>query len=264
MVVKNRVAIVPLGNRNRPAYRLRGGKANYITIHETANLNFGANAAMHERFLHNGGGDASVSFHACVDDHEWVQLLPWNEVAWHAGDNLGDGNWDSIGIETCVNKDGDFTQTRRNLASLVAKLMFEFDIPIANVVQHNHWSGKDCPTKMRHNAYLWQETISWILTELSLLKNPVPVPAPPSPTPSGTIVNGFSVSGGFYDLWKNGGLVKYGLPLSAEYQEDVLIDNVVTKVTFQDFENVILEWRVGIDPRVGAGIRKYKYEKGVR
>ena len=34
--------------------------------------------------------------------------------------------------------------------------MAEHGIPIDHVVQHNHWSGKDCPYNIRHTAGAWE------------------------------------------------------------------------------------------------------------
>src|SRR5699024_3294593 len=73
----------------------------------------------------------------------------------HAGD--GDapngGNYNSIGIEICVNSDGDFTKAVKNAAQLVKKIMKQEGIPLSNVVQHNHWSGKNCPARLRSGSH---------------------------------------------------------------------------------------------------------------
>ena len=34
--------------------------------------------------------------------------------------------------------------------------MEEHGVPIANVVQHNRWNGKDCPYTIRHTAGAWE------------------------------------------------------------------------------------------------------------
>lgn len=130
---------------------MTGQWPDYITIHETGNQRVGTNAEMHRRFvIENGGGTEGVSFHAVVDSKESIQLMPWNWVAWHAGDGgQGTGNRDSIAIETCQNVDGNFAATVANLVVLTAKLMKEFNIPLERVVQHNHWSGKNCPEFLR-------------------------------------------------------------------------------------------------------------------
>ncbi|MBS7225866.1 MAG: N-acetylmuramoyl-L-alanine amidase, partial [Clostridiaceae bacterium] len=62
----------------------------------------------------------------------------------------------SIGIEICVNAGGDFAQAQANAASLVRLLMEEHGIPLDNVVQHNHWNGKDCPKTIRATAGAWE------------------------------------------------------------------------------------------------------------
>ncbi|HYO49351.1 MAG TPA: N-acetylmuramoyl-L-alanine amidase [Chloroflexia bacterium] len=154
-----RTSIIPASNANRPGIKLIGGKPEFLTIHETANTKPGANAEMHRKFVHQGGGEAGVSFHYVVDEKESIQLLPDDEVAWHAGDGRnGAGNNRSVAIEICVNKDGNFLMALANTVLLVVRLMSEFSIPLSKVVQHNHWSGKDCPHKLRLNQLAaWME-----------------------------------------------------------------------------------------------------------
>lgn len=121
----------------------------HITVHETANTSKGANAEMHARYLENGAGGRTVSWHYTVDDIETIQHLLTNIVGWHCGDGYnGKGNRHSIGIEICVNEDGDFEQAKRNAQELIRHLMNEHNIPLSNVVPHKHWSGKDCPRNL--------------------------------------------------------------------------------------------------------------------
>ncbi|SDC60722.1 Putative peptidoglycan binding domain-containing protein [Pelagirhabdus alkalitolerans] len=135
---------IPASNNNRPQYTM---SPDYITIHETANTAPGATAHMHAMYVKNPS--TSVSWHFTVDDRPVIfQHLPLYETGFHAGDGSGDGNRNSIGIELCVNDGGDFRQTRKNAAVLVRKLMDDYDIPISNVVTHNHWSGKRCPANL--------------------------------------------------------------------------------------------------------------------
>ena len=121
----------------------------YITVHETANTSRGANAEMHARYINNG---SSATWHYTVDDKEVVQHYLDTRQCWHAGDGNGAGNTQSIGIEICVNSDGDFNKTIANAVYLVKMLMDKYKIPLSNVVQHNHWSGKDCPRNLRHGT----------------------------------------------------------------------------------------------------------------
>jgi N-acetylmuramoyl-L-alanine amidase len=150
-----REAIIPASNANRPGRKLWGGKPAFVTVHETSNYSVGADAEMHRKFVANGGGEHGVSFHYVVDDTEAIHLIPDDEVAWHAGDGSnGPGNNSSIAIETCVNADGDWSRTRRNLAVLTAKLCLRhgLDRILVQVVQHNHWSGKNCPLIIRRDG----------------------------------------------------------------------------------------------------------------
>lgn len=146
---------IPAGRANRP-----GGSnpRTYITIHETGNAAKGADAAAHASYLKGGAAvKAMVSWHYTVDDHGIVQHLPDHETAYHAGDGAsGTGNTKSIGVEICVNAGGDFAKAKANAASLVRLLMAEHGIPLGNVVQHNHWTGKDCPYTIRHTAGGWE------------------------------------------------------------------------------------------------------------
>lgn len=135
---------IPAGSPNRPGTRIN---PTYITIHNTDNADPGANAAMHADYLKSQEAfDRQVSWHFSVDDHSIHQSLPTDEEGWHAGDGgSGTGNTQSIGIEICENTDGDFNQARALSIQLVRYLMEMYNIPITNVVPHQHWSGKYCP-----------------------------------------------------------------------------------------------------------------------
>lgn len=139
-----RIDFIPQINGNRPGYPMT---PKYITIHETANRSVGADALMHAKYVKNPTTNAS--WHYTVDDKRIVQHLPTSENGWHAGDGgNGPGNRSSIGIEICVNADGDYEKALQNAAWLTDKLMKEHNIPINRVVPHNHWSGKNCPTNL--------------------------------------------------------------------------------------------------------------------
>lgn len=103
--------------------------------------------------LQYNGNDRQASWHYTVDDHEIWQSIPEKEVAWHAGDGRGPGNMSSIAIEICVNSDGDFTKAKRLAAELAAELLNKYNLPISRLVQHNHWSGKNCPRNLRKSGW---------------------------------------------------------------------------------------------------------------
>lgn len=160
-----RVHYVPVGQtNNRPGIPMQAESG---TWHETANYSDGTGAAMHEQWLLNGApgaASAQVCVHYFVDDHEAVQMLPLNEVAWHAGDGAtGTGNMTSIAVECCVNSDGDLVKAQLNTARLFGLLRARGVID--DVVQHNHWSGKDCPHLLRlGESVTWESALGTIGT----------------------------------------------------------------------------------------------------
>lgn len=136
-----------LSNNNNHFWGLN--PCNYITIHETGNSSRGANAEMHARYINNGSG---ATWHYTVDDKHAIQHYLDSRQCWHAGDGQGSGNLHSIGIEICINSDGDFNKAIDNAVELTKQLMKKHRIPISNVVQHNYWSGKNCPSNLRSGS----------------------------------------------------------------------------------------------------------------
>ncbi len=126
------------------------------TQHETGNQSAGAGAAMHSRYMHQGapdnaGNSQQLGYHLTLDDKVLIQMIPLNEVTWHAGDSGGDGNMRSIACELCVNVDSD-REKSRELAAIVSSGVSNA-MDLNTVVQHNHWSGKDCPMLIRQIGY---------------------------------------------------------------------------------------------------------------
>jgi len=138
----------------RPGYAM---KPEYITIHQTGNTAAGADAAMHNKYVHNVA--PNPSWHFTVDDKEAYQHLPLTENGWHAGDGTnGPGNRNSIGIEICINRDGNLAKAEANGAWLAAKLIKEVKTlkPFPGCMkQHYDWSGKDCPAQIRARTNGW-------------------------------------------------------------------------------------------------------------
>lgn len=162
------VDLIPITNGNRPGFKM---EPKFITIHDTGNTNKGANALMHAKYVKNPRTGAS--WHFTVDDERIVQHLPTNENGWHAGDGrYGTGNRKSIGIEICMNKGIDRKKAEKLAAELVAYLMWKFDIPITRVVQHNYWTGKNCPRLIRSRANGWNDFIK-LITESNKTLTPI-------------------------------------------------------------------------------------------
>lgn len=127
-----------------------------ITIHNTGNP---SSTARNERaWLTNPSNDRTASYHIVVDEHEAIECIPLNEVAWHAGDGNGDGNRKSIGIEIC--ESGDYAKTLDNAATLVAKLLKERGWGVDRLRRHYDWSGKICP-RLMYDGGRWSGWIAF-------------------------------------------------------------------------------------------------------
>lgn len=131
-----------------------------ITIHETDNINVRANARAHA-LLQVNGNPRQASWHIQVDDEKEVyQSLPFTEAAYHSGTYIG--NHSSIAVEICVNKDGNYNQALLNAIEVIKVLKKKYP-SIKRVVQHHHWSKKNCPRMLRSNkAMSWQNFLTLI------------------------------------------------------------------------------------------------------
>ena len=154
-----KMALIPDGKYGR--HKTRSMNPRYITIHSTQNFSSGADARTHARLLQRGGLKSThnslgyLTWHYTVDDSSIYQSLPLNEQGQHA-DYEGTGNRKSIGIEMCENAGNSRSATVDRTARLAARLMKEFNIPLRNVVPHQHWlrirysdkkvlGNKNCP-----------------------------------------------------------------------------------------------------------------------
>lgn len=175
--------------RNRPY--LRSKKAKYvidniegIVIHWTANTDKRADAVANRNYFNSTNTYASA--HYIVDDKNIVQCIPDNEVAWHVGDfpklsnlprrkeikNKKGPNYALIGVEMCVNKDGDWVSTYNRSISLVRSLMKKHNLGIDQIYRHYDITGKDCPimflptlVKEVKYDYTWKLLLSDLMTK---------------------------------------------------------------------------------------------------
>lgn len=133
----------------------------YIVIHETGNTGKGANANAHAK-LQARGNSRSASWHYTVDDKEIVQSFDDKDQCWHAGNAYYNKN--AIGIEICVNSDGNYLKAVENAVKLTKYLMKKYNIPINNIIQHNHASGKNCPQNLRSGkkGITWNDFITMV------------------------------------------------------------------------------------------------------
>lgn len=130
-----------------------------ITIHDTGNTGPGTGAEWHGRYLRTSHAiGRGVSWHFSVDDKMAVQHLPLSKQGRHAGNTRG--NATTIGIEICVNPDGDSVQAHTNGAMLAAKIlkMCDLEFSAETIKQHYDWSRKNCPAGLRSgNPFSWNE-----------------------------------------------------------------------------------------------------------
>lgn len=163
--VQFKVALVAPGQTNqRPGLPLNPTR---FTQHDTGNPNPGMDAAAHSTFLDNGAPDNNgrsqqLSFHFTSDDHEIIQKIPVNEVAWHAGDGgNGPGNRTSLSSELCVNSDRDKAKAERVAAALAAGALNLIEEPLEAMVTHASWvvnvpdGHHSCPASLLTPTNRW-------------------------------------------------------------------------------------------------------------
>lgn len=157
------------GVRNNPGLAMT---PKGITIHATANTRTGANARAHAKYIKGPAAQArGASWHFSVDDREIWQHLPATKNAWHAGDGRGGtGNRSTIGVEMCVNRDGNLNRTEANTIWLVVKLILEIPSIDAfldrSIRQHWHWNRSNCPSTLRGRLNGWNDFTTAIAQQL--------------------------------------------------------------------------------------------------
>lgn len=131
-----------------------GQSIKYIVLHDTGNKSKGAGADNHYRYFN--GGDRQASAHYFVDDKEIIQTVEDSQASWHCGDGRGKygiTNQNSLGVEICINADGDYKKAVANTVDLIKYLMSKHNISFAQVVRHYDASRKICPGTMRENNW---------------------------------------------------------------------------------------------------------------
>jgi N-acetylmuramoyl-L-alanine amidase cwlH len=126
----------------------------FIVVHDTGNTNVGADAINHYKYFN--GENRNASAHYFVDDKRIVETVETTNVSWHCGDGHGKygiTNNNSIGVEICVNSDGDYEKALENARKVIRFLMDFYNIPINKVVRHFDASHKICPRSMSANNW---------------------------------------------------------------------------------------------------------------
>ncbi len=148
-------------------YSVRKEAIRYVVIHDTGNPDKGADADANFRYFNNG--DRGSSADIFVDDHRIVRANDYRRYySWHCGDGHGKygiTNSNSVGIEICINQDGDYNQAVSNAVWVTKQLMSELIIPAERVVRHYDASRKNCPASMAANNWRRWNAFKIKLTE---------------------------------------------------------------------------------------------------
>jgi N-acetylmuramoyl-L-alanine amidase len=170
-----RIDHIPRGTayNRRPALPMT---ATTITIHNTGNP---TSTAAGERgwLTDNPKNDRTASYHIVLDAKEAIEVLPLNEVAWHAGDGskATSGNRTSIGIEICERDVtlGEYAQALENAIDLAAKMLHERGWGVDRLRRHYDWSQKNCPRLMNiDNRWTgWQQFKDRVKSKLEELSS---------------------------------------------------------------------------------------------
>ncbi|MEW6769995.1 MAG: N-acetylmuramoyl-L-alanine amidase [Bacillota bacterium] len=154
-----------LSNINRPR---RGIVPRALVIHWTANAAKGADAIANAKYFNRGykqsGGKYLelngrpfnyASAHYIIDDRRIVRCIPEDEMAYHVGARrykpdalklLGSyPNATTLGIEMCVNKDGDFGRVYATTVKFSADILKRHGWTTASLWRHYDVTGKLCP-----------------------------------------------------------------------------------------------------------------------
>ena len=179
---------IPAGKENRPHTNPRSSlykkvmKPEYLTYHNPHSPGWDAKR-LHEYGYRQWVRPAVKSWGYSVDKDVAYQMLPNDEGGWHAGDNLGDGNTNSIGMEVCdrgaYTKDWNlFWADQDGAARLCAHLIKTIPSlkPFPECMkQHHDWSGKNCPYWIRIQSGGWQRLLGMIEEYLKVADDTKPI-----------------------------------------------------------------------------------------
>lgn len=165
----------------------------WIVVHESGMPGAGNNAELLARIQRQqADGERTyrqASWNYQIDHEKIYQSFDDTVYCWHAGGDYGKylplGNSNSIGIEMCINEDGNYDGAMAHDAKLVAHLMYKYNLKMENVIRHNDTSGKICPNYMietnrygeflekvrnEYNAikYLRDAEVTWTISDPSL------------------------------------------------------------------------------------------------
>jgi hypothetical protein len=166
-------------SQNRTPLVRTNANISYIVVHDTGNTSSGANANAHFNYFNGANRNASADFF--VDSAQILQVNDYLKFfSWHSGDGNGQygiTNRNSVGIEMCINSDGNYNVMLEKTVWLVRHLMSRLNIPISRVVRHWDASRKMCPNTMSANNWAAWNSFK------SRVTNTNTTPAPSNPAP---------------------------------------------------------------------------------
>ena len=145
----------------------------WVVVHESGMPGVGNDAELLAKIQYDQAhGDRTyreASWNYQVDEGHIYQSFADSVYCWHAGGDYGKHlpykNSNSIGIEMCINRDGNYDGSMRQDAKLVANLMYNYNLGFENVIRHYDTAGKECPSYMlRSDRY--NEFLTYVLIEL--------------------------------------------------------------------------------------------------
>ena len=81
----------------------------------------------------------------------WINDCHYDSTYGAIGNNGGNRN--SVSMETCVHPGSDYTKTFINAAKLSTYIAIKYDLSVDRILQHNSFSGKNCPQAIRQSGY---------------------------------------------------------------------------------------------------------------
>lgn len=167
--------LIPDGSKYKPNRKLTRGKAEYITIHNTADIKEapGTNDAEQYARATLNGNMGGVSVHYYIDETDCWQLLREDEMGFHAADgNTGPGNGTSLAIEIIMkgDKSKDDKAAEDRGALLAAILLRKHGLAITRLKTHHDWYPKKyCP------AYIlphWNDFVKKVMDYTHAMDHP--------------------------------------------------------------------------------------------
>lgn len=143
---------LPVGKRPGKKLNTPGNKPLWVTIHNTDDIKEAAGTTDAEQYARAtfNGAMSDVSVHFYIDKSDCWQILPLDEIGYHAADysDRNGGNWTSVAIEV-IEKNGktdDDIEAEDRAAKLAAGLLKKFGLGIDRLTTHTRWyPKKTCP-----------------------------------------------------------------------------------------------------------------------